>query len=309
VDALKEQTNTQKASEVTAPEEGEAKKEFTKSRTSQTEDFKEKDESDKPVLPSPPMKINDETVEKIDPSPSESENKKIMPDTHSFEKEPGDDTQRESAFVHQEWNDLLNANVSAGGKVNYVQFKADRSRLDAYLMTLSDQVDQKTWNRSQQMAYWINVYNAFTVKLIVDHYPINSIMDIYEGKPWDVKWIKLGNKTYSLNQIEHEILRPKFEDARIHFAVNCAAKSCPPLANRAYTESNLDSMLSIQTKKFINNQIFNNIQPGKISISKIFDWYKEDFADLIAFLNQYSDITIQKNAEIRFQEYDWKLNN
>ena len=88
----------------------------------------------------------------------------------------------------------------------------------------------------KKMAYWINVYNAFTIKMIVDNYPVSSITKLHGGKPWDVKWIELGEKKYSLNEIEHNILRPQFKDARIHFAVNCAAQSCPPILNKAWTE-------------------------------------------------------------------------
>ena len=127
------------------------------------------------------------------------------------------------------WNGLLRKYVNSSGKVNYKGFKSDKSKLDAYLKELENNPIQENWSKAKKMAYWINAYNAFTIKLIVDNYPISSITKLHGGKPWDVKWIKLGGQTYSLNNIENDILRPKYKDARIHFAVNCAAKSCPPL--------------------------------------------------------------------------------
>ena len=158
------------------------------------------------------------------------------------------------------------------------------------------------------MAYWINAYNAFTVKLILKNYPISSITKLDSGKPWDVKWIKLGEKTYSLNNIEHDILRPTYKDARIHFAVNCAAKSCPPLLNKAWTANNLNATLDKQTKTFINNATFNEIGADVVKLSKIFEWYKVDFGDLIEYINKYSTVKVNQDATIEFVDYNWALN-
>jgi len=112
----------------------------------------------------------------------------------------------------------------------------------------------------------------------------------------------------SLNDIENVIIRPTFKDARIHFAVNCAAKSCPPLLNKAYTASNVQSLLESQTKKFVNNAALTTITPDAVTISKIFDWYGEDFGDLITYLNKYSSTKINAGAKVNFMEYDWSLN-
>ena len=159
------------------------------------------------------------------------------------------------------------------------------------------------------MAYWINAYNAFTVKLILDHYPVGSIMDIKSGKPWDWKWIKLGDKTYSLNEIEHQVLRPQFKDARIHFAVNCAARSCPPLLNRAWTAANLNNWLDQQAGKFINNAKYNQISAAGAKISKIFEWYAEDFGpNIIDYLNKFSRTAVKTGAPVTYLEYNWELN-
>ncbi|MBK8705831.1 MAG: DUF547 domain-containing protein [Saprospiraceae bacterium] len=103
------------------------------------------------------------------------------------------------------------------------------------------------------MAFWINVYNVFTIKLIADNYPLKSIMNLDGGKTWDVERIKIGGELYSLNQIENEIIRPQFKDPRIHFALNCAAKSCPPLYDKAYLPSQLDQQLDERTRSFVNS--------------------------------------------------------
>lgn len=210
---------------------------------------------------------------------------------------------------HNAWHKITQNHISASGKVNYKGIKADQDQLDAYLDNLQTNPPQTNWTRKEKMAYWINAYNAFTIKLIVDNYPISSIMELYNGKPWDVKWIKLGAQTYSLNNIEHDILRPRFKDPRIHFAVNCAAKSCPPMINQAWTAANLNSLLDKQTRTFINNSTFNTISSEKVEISKIFEWYAEDFGNLIEYLNQYSRISIPKEAEVTYKTYDWALNN
>jgi hypothetical protein len=209
---------------------------------------------------------------------------------------------------HTLWNELLQQFVTSGGKVNYKGFRSKRTDLQAYLDELSANPVQDNWSRSEKMAYWINAYNAFTIKLIVDNYPVKSIMDLHQGKPWDVKWIKLGSKTYSLNEIEHDILRPKYQDARIHFAVNCAARSCPPLLNQAWTGENLNTNLEKQTRSFINNPRYNSISKRKVEVSKIFEWYASDFGNLIDYLNKYSETRIDKGASVNYQEYNWALN-
>lgn len=210
---------------------------------------------------------------------------------------------------HAAWDALLQQYVTSSGKVNYAGFKSNKAKLQAYLDDLAANPVEAGWSRAEKMAYWINVYNAFTIKLIVDHFPVQSITKLHGGKPWDVKWIKLGDKTYSLNQVENDILRPQYKDARIHFAVNCAAKSCPPLLNRAWTGGNLENYLEKQTRSFINSAKYNSINSGKAQVSKIFEWYATDFGNLIDFLNQYSETSIKANAAVSYQEYDWALNN
>ncbi len=212
------------------------------------------------------------------------------------------------SLSHASFDQLLNKYVSKDGKVNYKGFKSEVSVLDEYLQHLSDNPIQSSWDQKKQLAYWINVYNAFTIKLILNHYPVNSITDLEGGKPWDKTWIQLAGKTYSLNQIENEIIRPTYNEPRIHFAVNCAAKSCPPLLNKAWTAQNLESNLERQTKSFINNPSYNMIESGQVSVSKIFEWYAQDFGNLIDYLNQYSQVKIDAGAQLDYVEYNWKLN-
>lgn len=210
---------------------------------------------------------------------------------------------------HAAWNSLLQQYVSATGQVDYRGLKMKQQKLNEYLVTLKQNPPADDWSRNEKMAFWINAYNAFTVKKIIDNYPLNSIMDLSNGKVWDDKWIQIGQRSLSLNDIENSILRPNYNDARIHFAVNCAAKSCPPLHNEAFTAANLERKLENLTTKFINNKEYTVITRNEVKVSKIFDWYGEDFRDLIEYLNQYSDTKIDDDTEIEYLEYNWDLNN
>lgn len=213
-----------------------------------------------------------------------------------------------TAPSHQSLDSLLQKHVSELGRVNYKGLKADKTALDAYCLMLSSTPVQDSWSREEKMAYWINAYNAYTLKLIVDNYPTKSILNFDGGKTWDVRRIKIGDKKYSLNNLENDILRPQFKDPRIHFAINCAAKSCPPLWNHAYTPENLESTLDTRTRAFLNDKKYNTIGSSRAQISKIFDWYGVDFGDLKKFINPYVDTPLKNNAAIVFQEYNWDLN-
>jgi len=210
---------------------------------------------------------------------------------------------------HTAWNSLLQKHVSASGAVDYKGFQNEEAQLQSYLKQLADNAPADSWSDEEKLAYWINLYNAYTVDLILDHYPLKSIRDISE--PWDTPIAKVGDKTYSLNQVEHEIVRKRFNEPRIHFAVNCASQSCPELLNKAYTAENLDQLLEQQTKKFINNPKHNEISADQVRISSIFDWYKEDFVKngtVIDFLNTYSNTEIKENASVGYKDYNWNLN-
>lgn len=210
--------------------------------------------------------------------------------------------------THSNWNQLLQTYVNSKGVVNYSNWKGNMTGLNDYITELGADAPDKSWSRSEKMAYWMNLYNAATIKLILDNFPVKSIMDINNSKPWDKKWIKVGANTYSLNQIENDIIRPRFDDGRIHFAINCAAKSCPPISNKAFTASNVDSSLTRLTKSFINNVAFNKISANQLELSNIFNWYAKDFGDVKTFIGQYTEVAINADAKVSFIEYDWALN-
>ena len=235
-------------------------------------------------------------------------------------RSPESDSNSPGAFSHETWDNLLKKYVSGEGNVDYRGFKKDSITLNRYLgLLMANPPDEKKWTRNQQMAYWINAYNAFTVQLIIRNYPLKSIKDIgnsiqvpFVNSPWDISFIKIGAEKLNLNNIEHGILRKKFNDARIHFCLVCASESCPPLMNSAYVADSLDNQMNRRTRMFINNEKYNVIKPAEIKISMIFSWYKGDFTSgnsiLIDYLNRYSNTKINHDAKISFLDYDWGLN-
>ncbi len=217
-----------------------------------------------------------------------------------------------SALNHSAFTNLLSQHVSDKGTVDYEGFKKDKVKLNEYIKILQDNPPQANWSSNESMAYWINTYNAFTIQLIIDNYPVKSIMKINGGKPWDLAFIEINNKKYTLNNIENDILRKEYDDARIHFAINCASISCPKLATKAYEAVTLEKQLTESTKDFINNTSKNNLSPTVIAVSKVFDWFKDDFKSyggIIPFINKYSNIKINSNAGVTFKDYNWNLNS
>lgn len=221
-------------------------------------------------------------------------------------------------ITHEIWNGLLQKHVRADGFVDYKNFQRDTAELNRYLDLLSaNRPDEKTWTRNEQMAYWINAYNAFTISLILQHYPVKSIKDIKHGvafvnSVWDIKFIRIGGKSYDLNNIEHGILRSDFKDARIHAAINCASYSCPRLRNEAYTADQLEAQLDDAMRGFINDGQRNQISARQARVSPIFNWFGGDFrrdaGSLRNFLNKYSKVPVAKSTGISFLDYDWRLN-
>ncbi len=214
----------------------------------------------------------------------------------------------ETVFDHDIFDELLKGHVTNDGNVDYNGFRTDRTKLKTYLTALSNNMPKDDWKREDVLAYWINAYNAFTIKLIIDNYPINSIKDIKD--PWGARFFKLGRKWYNLNEIEHKILR-KMNEPRIHFAINCASVSCPQLFNEAFKADTLESQLQKATKGFLADTTRNEITANTVKVSKIFKWFSKDFKQdggLIDFLNKYSDIDIANNARISYKDYDWNLN-
>jgi Protein of unknown function, DUF547 len=220
--------------------------------------------------------------------------------------------------THEKWDALLKKHVNNDGWVNYKGFLADSAALNIYLRLLeTSHPSDKNWSRNEQMAYWINAYNAYTVQLIVRNYPVESIKDIKKGvafinSVWDMKFIKIQGYTYDLNNIEHNILRPVFKDARVHAAVNCASYSCPKLLNEAFTAEKLESQLDMSMRGFVNDPVRNRISTEKAEISEIFKWFKGDFerdaGSVRQFLARYATAKVTDKTDISHIDYDWRLN-
>jgi hypothetical protein len=220
---------------------------------------------------------------------------------------------------HSAFDRLLKKHVNAKGLVNYKGFKADESGFDQYLDMLSKNAPKSSWSKKEQMAYWINAYNAYTIKLILNHYPVESIKDIgskikipFVTTPWAAKFFTIGGDKMSLDNIEHGTLRKKYDDPRIHFALVCASISCPRLRNEAYTADKLNAQLDDQGKDFLNNPAKNKITKTEAQLSKYFDWYKGDWTDngqtVVKWVNKYSDTKISTDTKITYLDYNWSLN-
>ncbi len=208
---------------------------------------------------------------------------------------------------HKPFDNLLKLYVSKDGIVNYTALKTKKKDIEGIINEYS-KIKTKSLSKNEQLAFYINIYNIHTIYKIVSNLPVSSIKNLDKGKPWDVKNITIDSKKYSLNDIENVIVRPTFKDARVHFAFNCGAMSCPILLNEAYTGEKLIAQLENQTRKFINDKKFNTLATKKLKLSKIFDWYKTDFGNICDFLNKYASIKIDQDATISYLEYDWKLN-
>jgi Protein of unknown function, DUF547 len=212
------------------------------------------------------------------------------------------------SFDYKNYNTFLKKYVSNSGNVNYDKIKANKAELDAIADQFQNNRPAEKWNNSEKMAYYINLYNVYTIDAVINKYPVKSIKDI--SNVWDKKNIPQGKMLYSLSDIENKILR-KMGDARIHFAINCASFSCPKLENEAFVPEKLEKQLENAAKGFINDKTKNQISEKEIKISNIFDWYSSDFKDdgsIIEFLNKYSSIKIDKKAKTRYLDYNWSLN-
>jgi hypothetical protein len=220
---------------------------------------------------------------------------------------------------HDLWNVLLKTHVSDSGKVDYAGIKRDSTQFYQYINLLRKaHPDKNTWSREERLAYWINAYNAFTVQLIIENYPLESIKDLqsslavpFINSVWDEVFINIEGNPYSLNDIEHRILRKKFNEPRIHFAINCASGSCPVLRAEAYDPAKIEDQLQEQAILFINDGLRNQIAGDRIRISRIFQWFSGDFTKnggIIDYLNQFSEVHIDEDADIGYLEYDWSLN-
>jgi hypothetical protein len=225
---------------------------------------------------------------------------------------------------HRTWTDLLRRWVS-DGQVDYSAWLRDgRPALDTYLAALSATCarDYQAWTREQRLAYWINAYNAFTVDLILDSYPIASIRKIgwLPGAAFREKFIPmpgLKGRTISLNDIEHDTIRADFAEARIHFALVCASRSCPPLRAEAYRGADLDRQLADQARIFLSDASKNRFDAAArtLYLSAIFDWFAADFRAAAGSVQKFvapymaDPRAAESGVRIEFLDYDWSLND
>lgn len=232
--------------------------------------------------------------------------------------------------AHPAWDALLRKHVvvlQAGkaSQVRYTQFARDRAALKGYLDTLSGvgEAEFGAWSREQRMAFLINAYNAFTVEKVLTRYPdLKSIRDFGTvfGNPWKDRFFRLLGREETLDGIEHGMLRKPgaYDDARVHFAVNCASIGCPMLREEAYVASRLERQLEDQARRFLSDRSRNRYANGRLEVSKIFDWFKEDFGVREQYFAKYARLladgpeaqkqVAEGRAALSFLDYDWSLN-
>ena len=210
--------------------------------------------------------------------------------------------------IHSKWDFQLKKYVSENGVVNYKKWLNQIEDLKSYIQILRKYIPNENWTNKELLSYWINAYNALIVLLILENYPITSIKDIPDR--WDKKIFEVGSISYSLSNIEHDILR-KLNDPRIHFAINCASKSCPKLLNKAYQINKLNEQLDSSSRSFILDSTKNIITYNKLKLSKIFLWYSSDFGqkkDKLEFIKKHSNTDISSSPKINYMPYNWSLN-
>ena len=248
------------------------------------------------------------------------------PEAESWPRWQAHDPSATATIDHRPWAAFLERYlvVSPDG-ANLVRYaavsQADRRTLDGYIDRLTGlRISQ--YNRSVQFAYWVNLYNALTVDVVLDHYPVDSIRDIdispgwFSDGPWGAELVTVEGTALSLNDIEHRILRPIWQDPRIHYAVNCASIGCPDLRAKPYNAERLDAQLDAAARAYVNDPRGAVISGNSLTVSKIYTWYQEDFgasdAGVIRHLRQYADSQLRAQletvSEIADSRYDWSLN-
>jgi len=233
------------------------------------------------------------------------------------------------AFDHQAWDGLLRRHVVLlpGGnasQLGYAGMARERKALRAYLESLSrvGQSEFDGWPPPERMAFLINAYNAFTVEKVLTRYPdIGSIWDFGKlfGNPFKDEFFELLGAKRSLDWIEHQRLRKDYREPRIHYAVNCASVGCPMLREEAYAEARLDAQLEEQARRFLSDRSRNRQRQGALEVSKIFDWFRQDFEPRAAYFARYASLLSDRpeeqaaiaaeKAPLRFLDYDWSLND
>lgn len=211
---------------------------------------------------------------------------------------------------YQFYEDFLTKYVSQDGYVDYDAIYENQTDLETVIKRFENLRTLDDWSTNQQLSHWINVYNVYSIKLIVDNFPINSIKDIRGS--FDLRFIPHNKQYISLNFIEKEMLS-KTLDERVHFAINCASISCPNINRIPFYADTIETQLEVAATQFINNTMKNDISRREVKLSKIFDWFAADFLknnqSIIAYINKYSNTKIKDNAEIIFLEYNWSLNS
>ncbi len=232
----------------------------------------------------------------------------------AYQEKPGG-----PAFDHSAYDELVKKYVSEGGWVDYQGLRGDAEKLDQYVSSLAGApFDQM--GRDEKLALLINAYNAFTLRLILDHYPLKSIKDIPSNKRWDDERWKIGGHTWSLNEIEHEQIRPKFKEPRVHFALVCAAIGCPPLRSEAYVRDRVNDQLEDQARYVHTHDRWFKFEPDKnvVHLTSLYKWYGSDFeqvaGSVLKFAARYSlelkqALDAGKEPKIEWLDYDWTLNS
>ena len=230
-----------------------------------------------------------------------------------------DDVKSDSKpITHELFDQQLKQYVDEEGWVDYDGWVKDTAQLKQYLALLkSHHPNEEHWSREERFAYWINAYNAFTLELILDHWPVSSIKDIKDGtgfinSVWDIKFIEIEGHTYDLNNLEHGIIRPKFQDQRIHAAVNCASVSCPQLRNEAFTADRIDEQLDEQARGWFASTRNDLSDPANPKVSSILKWYSGDFewggSSVERFVEEYGGVDLPEKASLQYLDYDWGIN-
>jgi hypothetical protein len=237
------------------------------------------------------------------------------------------DPQAATRVDHSAWDAFLREYVVADhpsgiNRVRYAEVgMADTQRLEGYLERLQG-VAVSELGRAEQRAYWINLYNALTVKVILAHYPVKSIREVdispgwFADGPWRAKLLTVEGEEVSLDDVEHRILRPIWADNRIHYAVNCASLGCPNLQSEAFTAANAERLLDKGAREYVNHPRGARLDDGKLVASNIDDWFEDDFGGskegVLAHLRRYAEGALAEalagfDGKVRY-EYDWALN-
>lgn len=227
---------------------------------------------------------------------------------------------------HRAWDEFLRTQLRTGSdgiaRIAYARVTpAQRKALAGYLTALQAQPVSRL-NRAEQYAYWVNLYNAATVDIVLAHYPVESILKInispglFARGPWGRKGLKVEGEAVSLDDIEHRILRPLWNDARTHYAVNCASLGCPNLPPQAFTAANTEALLEAGARAYVNHARGARVDKGRLQVSSIYHWFKADFggddAGVIAHLRRYAEPPLAAQlagiTRIARHDYDWSLN-